>query len=98
MAAIGQHEFLHHIGESFSLNSSDAVNYVFEALAVLKWYLLIFSDRIFDSNVDRLIPSFAAAPDGPYTRPSLLRRQPQSSLSRRQQACELVSSGWSACS
>lgn len=53
---------------------SDAVNYVFRTLAVLKWYLLIFSDRIFDSNVDRLIPSFAAAPDGPDTRPPLLRR------------------------
>jgi len=41
---------------------------MFRALAVLKRYLLIFSDRIFDSNVDRLIPSFLlprTVPDNP---------------------------------
>jgi hypothetical protein len=35
----------------------------------LKRFLLIFSARIFDSSVDRAIPSLAAAPDGPNTRP-----------------------------
>src|SRR5580765_8495962 len=33
----------------------------------LKRFLLIFSDRIFDSSVERAIPSFSAAPDGPDT-------------------------------
>src|SRR6266436_9320024 len=37
----------------------------------LKRFLLIFSDRIFDSNVDRGIPNFAAAPLGPNIRPRL---------------------------
>src|SRR5258706_14306540 len=41
---------------------------------LLKRFLLILSDRIFDSTVDRGIPSIAAAPDGPNTRPSLSRR------------------------
>jgi len=36
---------------------------------VLKLYLLMFIDRIFDSKVDGGIPSKAAAPDGPDTRP-----------------------------
>src|SRR6266481_3547083 len=40
-----------------------------EGFVVLKRLLLIFSDLIFDSKVDRGIPSLAAAPDGPYTRP-----------------------------
>ena len=40
----------------------------------LKRFLLILSDRIFDSSVDRAIPSFAAAPDGPDTRPWHSRR------------------------
>src|ERR1700683_1427661 len=40
----------------------------------LKRFLLIFSDRILDSSVDRAIPSFAAAPDGPKTRPWHSRR------------------------
>jgi hypothetical protein len=35
----------------------------------LKRFLSIFSDRIFDSSVDLAIPSLAAAPDGPNTRP-----------------------------
>src|SRR5260370_16736800 len=41
---------------------------------LLNRFLLILSDRIFDSTVDRGIPSIAAAPDGPNTRPSLSRR------------------------
>ena len=36
---------------------------------VLKRFLLIFNDRIFDSMVDRGIPSLTAAPVGPATRP-----------------------------
>src|SRR5216684_1340886 len=40
---------------------------------LLKRFLLILSDRIFDSSVDREIPSLAAAPDGPNTCPSLSR-------------------------
>src|ERR1700747_1701900 len=40
----------------------------------LKRLLLIFSDLIFDSRVDRGIPSLEAAPDGPYTRPPLSRK------------------------
>src|SRR4029077_6686759 len=35
----------------------------------LKRFLLMLSDRIFDSRVDRAIPSLAAAPDGPNIRP-----------------------------
>src|SRR6266850_5588909 len=42
--------------------------------AGLKRFLLIFSSLIFDSRVDLAIPSLAAAPDGPYTRPPLSRR------------------------
>ena len=37
---------------------------------VLKRFLLIFRERIFDSRVDRGMPNLAAAPFGPYTRPS----------------------------
>ena len=40
---------------------------------LLKRFLSIFKDRIFDSKVDRGIPSFAAAPEGPNTRPRLSR-------------------------
>ena len=39
--------------------------------AFLKRYLLIFSDRILDSSVEAGTPSWAAAPDGPETRPSV---------------------------
>src|SRR5258708_16078905 len=39
-----------------------------------KRLLLILSARIFDSSVDRGIPSRAAAPEGPKTRPPLARR------------------------
>jgi hypothetical protein len=40
----------------------------------LKRFLLILSDLIFDSRVDPGIPSLAAAPAGPDTRPPLSRR------------------------
>ena len=36
-----------------------------EGFVVLKGFLLIFSDLIFDSKVDPGKPSLAAAPDGP---------------------------------
>ena len=42
--------------------------------SALKRLLLILSDRIFDSSVDRAIPSLAAALNGPNTRPWLSRR------------------------
>src|SRR6185295_7079933 len=42
--------------------------------ARLKRFLLMLSDRIFDSRVDRAIPSLAAAPDGPNIRPWDSRR------------------------
>src|SRR5258708_32930187 len=45
-----------------------------EGFEVLKRFLLIFSDLIFDSRVDPGIPSLAAAPGGPDTRPPLSRR------------------------
>src|SRR5580692_8697708 len=41
--------------------------------AVLKRFLSILSDLIFVSRVDPGIPSLAAAPDGPDTRPPLSR-------------------------
>ena len=41
---------------------------------VLKRFLLIFSDLIFDSRVDPGRPSLTAAPDGPDTCPLLSRR------------------------
>src|SRR5262245_17331374 len=41
---------------------------------VRKRIFLIPRARIFDSSVDRAIPSRAAAPDGPNTRPPLARR------------------------
>jgi len=46
----------------------------------LKRFLSIFSDRIFDSSLDRANPNFAAAPDGPNTRPWHSRR-PDSMIS-----------------
>src|SRR5712664_3564308 len=45
-----------------------------EGFVVLKRFLLIFSDLIFDSKVDLGKPSLAAAPDGPDTCPPLSRR------------------------
>src|SRR6266481_5662116 len=44
-----------------------------DAYAVLKRFLLIFSDLIFESRVVPGIPSLAAAPDGPNTRPLVSR-------------------------
>ena len=44
------------------------------AAELLKRFLLILSDRIFDSTVDRGMPSIAAAPEGPKTRPALSRK------------------------
>ena len=38
-------------------------------LEALKRYLSMFIDRIFDSRVDGGMPSLAAAPEGPETRP-----------------------------
>src|SRR5262249_14257727 len=46
----------------------------YEGSPALKRFLLIFSDLILCSNVDRGMPSLAAAPAGPYTRPPLSRR------------------------
>src|SRR6266853_1044644 len=45
-----------------------------EGFVVLKRFLLIFSDLIFDSKVDPGKPSLTAAPDGPDTCPPLSRR------------------------
>src|SRR6202043_1016737 len=44
-----------------------------DGYAVLKRFLLIFSDLIFESRVVPGIPSLAAAPDGPNTRPLVSR-------------------------
>src|SRR5229473_7298442 len=52
---------------------------------VLKRFLLIFSDLIFDSKVDPGKPSLAAAPDGPDTCPPLSRR-----------AASIISFSWAA--
>src|SRR6266852_6332744 len=41
---------------------------------LLKRFLLILSDRILDSRVDRAMPSLVAAPEGPKTRPALSRK------------------------
>src|SRR6266536_459587 len=41
----------------------------YDGLEALKRFLSILRVLIFDSNVDRAIPSLAAAPDGPKTRP-----------------------------
>jgi len=38
--------------------------------------LSIFSDRILDSSVDGFMPSLAAAPDGPDTRPRVSLNAP----------------------
>src|SRR6266446_9972621 len=51
----------------------------------LKRFLSIFSDRIFDSSVDRGMPSLSAAPSGPNTRPrvSECHLEPELNLPRR---------------
>src|SRR4029453_8065827 len=51
-----------------------AVDYSVFAGRPRKRFLLIPRTRIFDSSVERAMPSRAAAPDGPYTRPPLTRR------------------------
>src|SRR6266851_10013247 len=56
-----------------------------EGFVVLKRFLLIFSDLIFDSKVDPGKPSLAAAPDGPDTCPPLSRR-----------AASIISFSWAA--
>src|SRR5216684_8490240 len=56
-----------------------------EGFVVLKSFLLIFSDLIFDSKVDPGKPSLAAAPDGPDTCPPLSRR-----------AASIISFSWAA--
>ena len=56
-----------------------------EGSVALKRFLLIFSDLIFESSVDPGIPSLAAAPDGPETRPPLSRR-----------AASIISFSWEA--
>src|SRR5258708_21460583 len=56
-----------------------------EGFEVLKRFLLIFSDLIFDSRVDPGIPSLAAAPNGPDTCPPLSRR-----------AASMISFSWAA--
>src|SRR5271169_7178619 len=53
--------------------------------AVLKRFLSILSDLIFESKVDPGIPSLAAAPDAPDTRPPLSRR-----------AVSIISFSWEA--
>src|SRR5580692_6472817 len=67
----------------------------------LKRFLLMLSDRIFDSSVDRAIPSLAAAPDGPNIRPwdsrrasSIISLSVAATFSERNGVCpDLVSSG-----
>src|SRR5260370_10379888 len=56
-----------------------------ERIVVLKRFLLIFSDLIFDSKVDPGKPSLAAASDGPDTCPPLSRR-----------AASMISFSWAA--
>src|SRR5579864_4556972 len=56
-----------------------------EGFVVLKRFLLIFSDLIFDSKVDPGKPSLAAAPEGPDTCPPLSRR-----------AASIISFSWEA--
>src|SRR6266851_2517543 len=56
-----------------------------EGFVVLKGFLLIFSDLIFDSKMDPGKPSLAAAPDGPDTCPPLSRR-----------AASIISFSWAA--
>src|SRR5260370_8348765 len=60
-------------------------------LAVLKLYLLIFIALIFDSKVDGGIPSRAAAPKGPDTRPSASARA--ASIILRSSAADLLRDG-----
>jgi len=51
----------------------------------------MFNDRIFDSSVERAIPSLAAAPDGPKTRPWLSRKASPKAMGRQiGEACEYL--------
>src|SRR6202142_54841 len=67
----------------------------------LKRFLLMLSDRIFESRVDGAIPSLAAAPDGPDIRPcdsrrasSMVSRSVAATFSERKRwSPDLVSSG-----
>jgi hypothetical protein len=43
--------------------------FFYDGLEALKRFLSIFRVLIFDSKIDRTIPSLTAAPDGPKTRP-----------------------------
>src|SRR5580704_6023544 len=56
-----------------------------DGYAVLKRFLLIFSDLIFESSVVPGIPSLAAAPDGPKTLPLVSRS-----------AASIISFSWAA--
>src|SRR5258707_6394237 len=56
-----------------------------EGFVVLKSFLLILSDLIFDSKVEPGKPSLAAAPDGPDTCPPHSRR-----------AASIISFSWAA--
>src|ERR1700691_4821916 len=60
------------IGEVWTRISPNEVQLVCEG--PLKRFLSIFNTRIFDSRVDRGMPSLSAAPSGPYTRPPQSRR------------------------
>ena len=65
---------LHQIGEVCTTTAVGQAPANLERSVPLKRFLLIFSVRIFDSRVDRGMPSFSAAPQGPYTRPPHSRR------------------------
>jgi hypothetical protein len=66
----------HFIGESASRRGFEPGTIIGREsqLLGLKLYLSMFSNRIFESSVDRAMPSLAAAPEGPNTRPWLSRR------------------------
>src|SRR6266849_3015702 len=62
------------ISRPWGLADEDIQERFAEGSVVLKRCLSIFSDLIFDSRVDPGMPSLAAAPDSPPTRPRLSRR------------------------
>ena len=57
----------------------------------MKLYLLICIDRIFDSRVDGGMPSLAAAPDGPETRPLVSAKA--ASIISRSSVADLLNNG-----
>src|SRR5208337_2913956 len=67
-------------------------------LEALKRYLLMFIERIFDSRVEGGIPSLAAAPEGPDTRPRVSARAApmisRSSLADLLKSGCIAGSGW----